>query len=86
MNGGSQAIRIPAIARFSGDEVLLTFDTETNMVTLEAVPEEPNLLKLLDEWARKPIADEVWSEFDAKIAELRRPLSSEQADGNIKQP
>lgn len=80
MNGGSQAIRIPAIARFLGDEVLLTYDTESSVVTLEGIPEEPNLLKMLDKWAAQPpFPAEVWEEFDARLAELNVEISPEDA-------
>lgn len=80
MNGGSQAIRIPAIARFLGDEVLLTYDTETAVVTLEGIPEEPNLLNLLDEWAKQPpLPDELWETFEANLAELNAEVSPEEA-------
>ena len=86
MNGGSQAVRIPAIARFSGDQVLLTYDTETTTITLEAIPEEPNLLKVLEKWASGPsIPDEVWAEFDSKLADLRKPIPVEDAIASAKE-
>ena len=34
LNGGSQAVRIPADCRFDEPEIYLTFDTETGVVTL----------------------------------------------------
>ena len=80
MNGGSQAIRIPAIARFPGDEVLLTCDLETGAITLKSIPEEPNLRKALDKWSKRPpLPDEFWTEFDANLAELRVQVSAEEA-------
>ena len=80
MNGGSQAIRIPAIARFLGDEVLLTYDTETSEVTVAGIPEEPNLLRMLDKWAAQPpFPDEVWEEFDARLSELNAEISPDDA-------
>ena len=80
MNGGSQAIRIPAEARFIGDEVLLTYDLETRVVTVKEIPEEPNLLKLLDEWAKQPpIPRDAWEQFEANLAALRVQVSAEEA-------
>lgn len=80
MNGGSQAIRIPAEARFKGDEVLLTYDLETGVATVREIPEEPNLLRLLDKWSKlPPLPREVWEEFEANLAELRVQVSAEDA-------
>lgn len=38
LNGGSQAVRLPAPFRFAGDEVYIRRDPETGEVILSAVP------------------------------------------------
>jgi virulence-associated protein VagC len=37
MNGGSQAVRIPAEMRFDTDEVIVSFDRETRAVTIRPI-------------------------------------------------
>lgn len=37
MNGGSQAVRIPAEMRFDSDQVVITFDEKTRAVTIRPI-------------------------------------------------
>lgn len=79
MNGGSQAIRIPAIARFEGDEVELTYDTETELVTIKDIPPKSALTKLIESWAGQPYDDDpAFDEWLAWIEEKRSRGHSEE--------
>jgi virulence-associated protein VagC len=80
MNGGSQAIRIPAIARFEGDEVELTYDTETELVTIKDIPPKSALTKLIESWKDRPEDNSAeWDEMLAFIQEMKsRPRSEER--------
>lgn len=79
MNGGSQAIRIPAIARFEGDEVELTYDTETELVTIKDIPPKSALTKLVESWAELPYNDDpAFDEWLAFIEESRERVSAKE--------
>ena len=72
MNGGSQAIRIPAIARFEGDEVELTYDTETELLTLKGINPKSALTKLVESWQGQPEdSSSEWDELLGLISDLR---------------
>ena len=79
MNGGSQAIRIPAIARFEGDEVELTYDTETELVTIKDIPPKSALTKLIESWKDLPYDDDpAIDEWLASIEENRTYETAEE--------
>lgn len=79
MNGGSQAIRIPVIARFEGDEVELTYDTETELVTIKDIPPKSALTKLIESWAELPYEDDpAIDEWLASIEKRRNEGHSEE--------
>jgi len=63
MNGGSQAVRIPAECRFDSAEIFLTFDTETGTVTLNRAGSEDSISALLDSFLANPIPGEDHNEF-----------------------
>lgn len=54
MNGGSQAIRIPAECRFDSPEVYLTYDEETGTVTLNKSG-PATIDELLDSFVANPL-------------------------------
>lgn len=79
MNGGSQAIRIPAIARFEGDEVELTYDTETELVTIKDIPPKSALARLIESWKDRPEDNSPeWDEMLAAIEANRRHETAEE--------
>jgi virulence-associated protein VagC len=79
MNGGSQAIRIPAIARFEGDEVELTYDTETELVTLKGINPKSALTKLVESWQGQPEDSSAeWDELLGLISDLRAREGSKE--------
>lgn len=55
MNGGSQAIRIPAECRFDDPEIFLTYDTETGSVTINKSGSTDSLDELLDSFVANPL-------------------------------
>lgn len=79
MNGGSQAIRIPAIARFEGDEVELTYDTETESVTLKGINPKSALTELVESWQGQPEDSSAeWDELLGLISDLRAREGSKE--------
>ncbi len=79
MNGGSQAIRIPAIARFEGDEVELTYDTETESVTLKGINPKSALTELVESWQGQPADSSAeWDELLGLISDLRAREGSKE--------
>jgi len=57
MNGGSQAVRIPAEMRFDSDEVVITFDKKTRAVTIRPVSADERKAAFIDS-LRNASADE----------------------------
>lgn len=63
MNGGSQAIRIPAECRFDDPEVYLTYDTETGVVTINKSGSSGSIEDLLDYFEANPLPDDLPHNF-----------------------
>lgn len=63
MNGGSQAIRIPAECRFDDPEVYLTYDTETGSVTINKSGSAESIDELLDFFEANPLPQKLPHNF-----------------------
>jgi len=63
MNGGSQAIRIPAECRFDDPEVYLTYDTETGTVSINKSGSAESIDELLDYFVANPLPQKLPHNF-----------------------